>query len=76
TLPRAAATPDAPAAESDPLDLGAARAHWIDRSTVVWPVPVQDGAGWRLLHDATGGLTVADGELTGSGTPLTLTPTT
>ncbi|NJQ08342.1 pullulanase-type alpha-1,6-glucosidase, partial [Streptomyces lonarensis] len=78
--PATGATPAAATGESaaaaDPLDLTEARAHWIDRSTVVWPLPVEQGATWRLLHDATGSLSVADGEVTGPGTPLTLTPTT
>ncbi|MDT0343541.1 pullulanase-type alpha-1,6-glucosidase [Streptomyces litchfieldiae] len=58
------------------VDLTAARAHWIDATTVVWPVAAAPGGSHRLLHDPRGRIAAADGRLTGTdpGRSLRLTP--
>ncbi len=57
--PRAAAEPSAGA-----TDLTAARAHWIDTATVVWPVAAEPGDVHRLVHDPAGRIRVnGDGTL-------------
>ncbi|GIF13346.1 1,4-alpha-glucan branching enzyme [Actinoplanes teichomyceticus] len=65
-------------------DVSKASAVWLDRSTIAWKTGTgstlqQVGAGtdgkvYDLVHSATGGIGVADGELTGSYASVRLTP--
>lgn len=67
--PRASAAADAPAA----LDLSTSRAQWIDKNTVAWDVQGA-AASQELVYARDGRLTVKDGELTGKGQRIRLTP--
>ncbi|MEU8220709.1 pullulanase-type alpha-1,6-glucosidase [Micromonospora taraxaci] len=53
-------------------DITKQKAHWIDRSTVVWQTPPTDGRTYALVVAPEGGVAVADGELTGAYTSLPL----
>lgn len=73
--PSAAAAPKAPVATgaADELDLSKSKAQWIDRNTIAW-----DTQGAAAVHELTyaahGDLTVQDGELSGEGRRIRLTP--
>jgi pullulanase-type alpha-1,6-glucosidase len=54
-------------------DLGKARAHWIDRSTVAWQTGPPDGKQYALVSAPDGGLSVVDGELVGEYRTVPLT---
>ncbi|RKN50613.1 pullulanase-type alpha-1,6-glucosidase [Micromonospora endolithica] len=54
------------------LDVTKQKAHWIDRSTVAWQTGPTDGKTYALAVAPAGGITVADGELTGTYTTLPL----
>ncbi|UCM91468.1 pullulanase-type alpha-1,6-glucosidase [Streptomyces marincola] len=58
-------------------DLSEARAHWIDTTTVVWPVAAGPGAAHRLVHDGAGRIRVGDdGRIAGAADRgLRLSPT-
>ncbi|WP_229758586.1 pullulanase-type alpha-1,6-glucosidase [Peterkaempfera bronchialis] len=62
------------------LDLTAAKAQWIDRSTVAWPstaaggADLPAGASAQLVYDPAGGLAVQDGALTKDGYWIRLLP--
>ncbi|MFC4017665.1 pullulanase-type alpha-1,6-glucosidase [Micromonospora sp. GCM10011542] len=53
-------------------DLGKQKAHWIDRSTVAWQTGPTDGKRYALVAAPAGGVSVVDGELTGTYTTLPL----
>ncbi|WP_405430886.1 pullulanase-type alpha-1,6-glucosidase [Micromonospora sp. NBC_00617] len=53
-------------------DIGTQKAHWIDRSTVAWQTPPTDGRVYALVAAPTGGVSVVDGELSGTYTSLPL----
>ncbi|MEU7841856.1 pullulanase-type alpha-1,6-glucosidase [Micromonospora sp. NPDC049114] len=53
-------------------DIGKQKAHWIDRSTVAWQTPPTDGRVYALVAAPTGGVSVVDGELSGTYTSLPL----
>ncbi|MBQ0906323.1 pullulanase-type alpha-1,6-glucosidase [Micromonospora sp. U21] len=53
-------------------DIAKQKAHWIDRSTVAWQTGPTDGRTYALVTAPTGGVGVADGELTGTYTTLPL----
>ncbi|MEU8391919.1 pullulanase-type alpha-1,6-glucosidase [Micromonospora sp. NPDC048843] len=57
---------------SGDTDIGKQKAHWIDRSTVAWQTPPTDGKTYALVTAPTGGVSVVDGELTGTYTTLPL----
>ncbi|MFJ4716743.1 pullulanase-type alpha-1,6-glucosidase [Streptomyces sp. NPDC088785] len=69
-LPSVGSAPD--------LDLGAARAQWIDATTVAVPGSVASGAAasTQLVYARDGGITVEDGALSSEGRWLRLTPAT
>ncbi|MDX2295682.1 MULTISPECIES: pullulanase-type alpha-1,6-glucosidase [Streptomyces] len=54
------------------IDLGKAEAQWIDRNTVVWKVKANDSTSQQLVYAPEGGITVADGALSGEGRWLRL----
>ncbi|SCG45185.1 pullulanase-type alpha-1,6-glucosidase [Micromonospora coxensis] len=54
------------------LDVTKQKAQWIDRSTVAWQTGPTDGKRYALVAAPTGGLTIADGELSGTYTSLPL----
>ncbi|QGN47877.1 pullulanase-type alpha-1,6-glucosidase [Micromonospora sp. WMMC415] len=54
------------------IDLTKQKAHWIDRATLAWPTGPTDGKTYALVAAATGGVTVADGELAGTYTTIPL----
>ncbi|PWU60243.1 DUF3372 domain-containing protein [Micromonospora globispora] len=54
------------------LDISKQKAQWIDRSTVAWQTGPTDGKQYALVAAPTGGLGIADGELTGTYTTLPL----
>ncbi|MBY8872553.1 pullulanase-type alpha-1,6-glucosidase [Micromonospora sp. PLK6-60] len=54
------------------VDITKQQAHWIDRSTIAWQTGPTDGKRYELAVAPTGGLTVADGELSGTYTRLPL----
>ncbi|KAB1937497.1 pullulanase-type alpha-1,6-glucosidase [Micromonospora sp. ALFpr18c] len=53
-------------------DISKQKAHWIDRSTVAWQTGPTDGKVYALVAAPTGGVSVVDGELTGTYTSLPL----
>ncbi|MET8084168.1 pullulanase-type alpha-1,6-glucosidase [Micromonospora sp. NPDC005237] len=53
-------------------DIGKQKAQWIDRSTVAWQTPPTDGRVYALVAAPTGGVSVVDGELSGTYTSLPL----
>ncbi|MFG1652619.1 pullulanase-type alpha-1,6-glucosidase [Micromonospora sp. NPDC049275] len=53
-------------------DIGKQKAHWIDRSTVAWQTGPTDGRVYALVAAPTGGVSVVDGELSGTYTSLPL----
>uniref|UniRef100_A0A832MJE8 Uncharacterized protein n=1 Tax=Eiseniibacteriota bacterium TaxID=2212470 RepID=A0A832MJE8_UNCEI len=56
-------------------DLSRARAHWIDRTTLVWPEPAPAGAAFHLLASPFGALRLArDGASGGDSVPLRVDP--
>ncbi|SCL24342.1 pullulanase-type alpha-1,6-glucosidase [Micromonospora inyonensis] len=55
------------------VDITKQKAHWIDRSTVAWSTGPTDGKTYALVTAAAGGVTVVDGELSGTYTSLPLT---
>ncbi|MEV1286277.1 pullulanase-type alpha-1,6-glucosidase [Micromonospora sp. NPDC049679] len=55
------------------LDIAKQRAHWIDRATVAWQTGPTDGKRYDLVWAPAGGLTVADGKLTGTYSSIRLT---
>ncbi|MGC4834702.1 pullulanase-type alpha-1,6-glucosidase [Micromonospora vinacea] len=57
---------------SGDTDITKQKAHWIDRSTVAWQTPPTDGKTYALVAAPTGGVSVVDGELTGTYTTLPL----
>ncbi|SCF04085.1 pullulanase-type alpha-1,6-glucosidase [Micromonospora mirobrigensis] len=54
------------------VDIAKQKAQWIDRSTIAWPTGPTDGKRYALAVAPDGGLTVADGELSGTYTTLPL----
>ncbi|MFJ6213793.1 pullulanase-type alpha-1,6-glucosidase [Streptomyces sp. NPDC092296] len=56
------------------LDLTAAKAQWIDASTVAWKSDLPAGASAELVYDPAGGLTVQDGTLSKDGYWIRLLP--
>ncbi|GAA4577703.1 pullulanase-type alpha-1,6-glucosidase [Micromonospora coerulea] len=54
------------------VDITKQRAQWIDRSTVAWQTGPTDGKQYALVAAPTGGLSIADGELSGTYTTLPL----
>ncbi|WP_320066906.1 pullulanase-type alpha-1,6-glucosidase [Micromonospora sp. RTGN7] len=54
------------------LDITTQKAQWIDRSTVAWQVGATDGRTYALVAAPAGGLSVVDGELSGTYTTLPL----
>ncbi|MFJ8582980.1 pullulanase-type alpha-1,6-glucosidase [Micromonospora sp. NPDC093277] len=54
------------------LDITKQKAQWIDRSTMAWQTGPTDGKRYALVAAPTGGLSVVDGELTGSYSTLPL----
>ncbi|MEV1143512.1 pullulanase-type alpha-1,6-glucosidase [Micromonospora sp. NPDC049799] len=54
------------------LDVTKQKAHWIDRSTVAWQTGPTDGKTYALVAAPTGGVTLADGELSGTYTTIPL----
>ncbi|CAM5583788.1 Pullulanase-type alpha-1,6-glucosidase OS=Streptomyces alboniger OX=132473 GN=pulA PE=3 SV=1 [Streptomyces alboniger] len=71
-----AATPRTSAAvqAADEPDLTKARAQWIDRNTLAWDLPRAAGVTHELVYSRGGRLTVRDGELSGEGRRIRLTP--
>ncbi|TDB69784.1 pullulanase-type alpha-1,6-glucosidase [Micromonospora sp. KC723] len=64
-----------PARSSGPArdpDITRRKAHWIDRSTVAWQTGPPDGRTYALVAAPAGGVTVVDGELSGTYTSLPL----
>ncbi|MEW2432329.1 pullulanase-type alpha-1,6-glucosidase [Micromonospora sp. NPDC047644] len=57
---------------SGDTDISKQKAHWIDRSTVAWQTPPTDGKTYALVSAPTGGVSVVDGELTGTYTTMPL----
>ncbi|MCI0672762.1 MAG: pullulanase-type alpha-1,6-glucosidase [Myxococcaceae bacterium] len=57
--------------------LATARAHWVDRGRIVWPLPgALAGQSFRLYHSATGAVSVdAEAETISGGTRVDLTLT-
>ncbi|MCX5066161.1 pullulanase-type alpha-1,6-glucosidase [Micromonospora lupini] len=53
-------------------DIGEQNAHWIDRATVAWRTPPTDGRVYAVVAAPTGGVSVVDGELSGTYTSLRL----
>ncbi|MFF5179923.1 pullulanase-type alpha-1,6-glucosidase [Micromonospora sp. NPDC000316] len=53
-------------------DISKQKAHWIDRSTVAWQTPPTDGRTYALVAAPAGGVSVVDGELSGTYTSLPL----
>ncbi|MBO4209277.1 pullulanase-type alpha-1,6-glucosidase [Micromonospora echinofusca] len=53
-------------------DITKQKAHWIDRSTVAWATGPTDGKRYDLVTAPAGGVTVVDGELSGTYTSLPL----
>ncbi|GLZ62173.1 pullulanase-type alpha-1,6-glucosidase [Micromonospora sp. NBRC 107095] len=64
--------PSAATTASGDTDISKQKAHWIDRSTVAWQTPPTDGRTYALVAAPTGGVSVVDGELTGTYTSLPL----
>ncbi|MFE1781865.1 pullulanase-type alpha-1,6-glucosidase [Streptomyces sp. NPDC059506] len=56
------------------LDLGEARAQWVDRDTVAWKASSPDAASTQLVYAPDGGIEVAGGRLTDEGHWLRLKP--
>lgn len=54
------------------VDITKQKAHWIDRATVAWRTGPTDGKTYALVTAPTGGLSVVDGELSGTYTALPL----
>ncbi|MGW6827979.1 alpha-amylase family glycosyl hydrolase, partial [Streptomyces massasporeus] len=67
-LPTVGSAPD--------LDLGASKAQWIDKDTVVWNVKATDATSQQLVYAPEGDITVKDGALSHEGHWLRLVPTT
>ncbi len=65
-LPTVGSAPD--------LDLGTAKARWIDSDTVVWKVKATDSTSQQLVYAPQGGITVKDGALSDEGYWLRLIP--
>ncbi|MFJ6200233.1 pullulanase-type alpha-1,6-glucosidase [Micromonospora sp. NPDC092111] len=64
--------PTSSAGPARDLDITRQRAQWIDRSTVAWSTGPTDGKAYALVVAPAGGLTVADGELSGTYRTLPL----
>ncbi|MFU8853820.1 pullulanase-type alpha-1,6-glucosidase [Micromonospora sp. SL1-18] len=54
------------------LDITKQKAQWIDRSTVAWQTGPTDGKRYALVAAPAGGLSIAEGELSGTYTTLPL----
>ncbi|MGW1062848.1 pullulanase-type alpha-1,6-glucosidase [Micromonospora rubida] len=54
------------------VDITQQKAHWIDRSTVAWQAGPTEGRTYALVAAPAGGLSVVDGELSGTYTTLPL----
>ncbi|MFC3500241.1 pullulanase-type alpha-1,6-glucosidase [Micromonospora krabiensis] len=65
--------PSATTGVSADLDITRQKAHWIDRSTVAWSAGPTDGRRYALVTAPTGGVSVVDGELSGTYATLPLT---
>ncbi len=48
-----------------PGNLALARAHWLSRNTIAWPIAVQPGEVFRLHADPAGGLALSDDGVSG-----------
>ncbi|MEO3777847.1 pullulanase-type alpha-1,6-glucosidase [Micromonospora sp. B11E3] len=57
---------------SGDVDITKQKAHWIDRSTVAWQTGPTDGKTYALVAAPAGGLSVVDGELSGTYPTLPL----
>nr|WP_232074522.1 pullulanase-type alpha-1,6-glucosidase [Phytohabitans suffuscus] len=64
-----------PVAAGGGKDLSRSRAHWIDRGSVAWQVPANDGRRYELAVAPAGGLSIVDGELAGAYERIPLTAT-
>ncbi|MET8311221.1 pullulanase-type alpha-1,6-glucosidase [Micromonospora sp. NPDC005173] len=64
--------PSTATSTSGDTDISKQKAHWIDRSTVAWQTGPTDGRTYALVAAPTGGVSVVDGELTGTYTTLLL----
>ncbi|WP_160051106.1 pullulanase-type alpha-1,6-glucosidase [Nocardiopsis sp. FR26] len=69
----AAALPAEPAAPDAGVDLTEQRAHWIDRSTVLWPGDLDPDRTYTLVSSEDADLAVSGGELDGASTSVRLT---
>ncbi|OSZ55372.1 sulfonate ABC transporter ATP-binding protein, partial [Streptomyces pharetrae CZA14] len=58
------------------LDLGTAKAQWIDAETVVWKVKATDATSQQLVYAPRGDITIEEGALSHEGHWLRLAPTT
>ncbi|MFF4650629.1 pullulanase-type alpha-1,6-glucosidase [Streptomyces sp. NPDC001380] len=56
------------------LDVTAAKAQWIDASTLAWKTDLPASASAQLVYDPAGGLTVQDGALSKDGYWIRLLP--
>ncbi|MFC4150422.1 pullulanase-type alpha-1,6-glucosidase [Micromonospora mangrovi] len=54
------------------VDITKEKAQWIDRSTVAWQTGPTDGKQYALVAAPAGGLSITDGELSGTYTTLPL----
>ena len=66
--------PAEPAGQTTGVDLTAQRAHWIDRTTVLWPAETDTGHTYTLLSSAEGDLELSEDGLGGTYEALDLTP--
>jgi pullulanase-type alpha-1,6-glucosidase len=63
-----------PTTAAPDTNLSSARAQWLDRSTVAWAAGPSDGRRYSLVYDPDGGITAADGVITGASAELRLVP--
>lgn len=66
--------PAEPAGQTTGVDLTAQRAHWIDRTTVLWPAETDPEHTYTLLSSAEGDLDLSEGGLGGTYEAWDLTP--
>jgi pullulanase-type alpha-1,6-glucosidase len=81
--PRRLVPPVRPAGAGGEIDLAKSRGVWLDRATLAWQIPGggslqpvgagTDGKVYDLVYAPSGGVTVADGELSGTYRSLRLT---
>ncbi|WP_017582416.1 pullulanase-type alpha-1,6-glucosidase [Nocardiopsis valliformis] len=63
-----------PAGQTVGVDLTAQRAHWIDRTTVLWPAEADTEHTYALVSSAEGDLDLSEGVLGGTHQTLDLVP--